>query len=101
MMASSSALSGTEQLRHNLTAVTEGPLLTDVLTAIDDAALKAQEMATLFLRRLGFGPADFRRTARINIPLGEGKRLLKKWSRSPRKGLGCRCLEALLDFTIF
>jgi hypothetical protein len=29
-------------LRHNLTAVTEGPLPTDVLTAIDDAALKAK-----------------------------------------------------------
>jgi aflatoxin B1 aldehyde reductase len=34
--------SSLEQLRHNLTAVTEGPLPTDVLTAIDDAALKAQ-----------------------------------------------------------
>ena len=31
-----------EHLRHNLTAVPEGPLPTDVLTAIDDAALKAQ-----------------------------------------------------------
>jgi len=31
-----------EQLRHNLTAVTEGPLPTDVLAVIDDAALKAQ-----------------------------------------------------------
>jgi aflatoxin B1 aldehyde reductase len=29
------------QLRHNLTAVTEGPLPTGVLTSIDDAALKA------------------------------------------------------------
>src|SRR5229473_6259682 len=34
--------SSLEQLRHNLTAVTEGPLPTDVLTAIDDAALKAR-----------------------------------------------------------
>jgi aflatoxin B1 aldehyde reductase len=34
--------SSLEQLRHNLTAVTEGPLPTDVVTAIDDAALKAQ-----------------------------------------------------------
>jgi len=34
--------SSLEHLRHNLTAVTEGPLPTDVLTAIDDAALKAQ-----------------------------------------------------------
>jgi aflatoxin B1 aldehyde reductase len=34
--------SSLEQLRHNLTAVTEGPLPTDVLTAIDEAALKAQ-----------------------------------------------------------
>ena len=34
--------SSLEQLRHNLTAVTEGPLPTDILTAIDDAALKAQ-----------------------------------------------------------
>ena len=33
--------SSLEHLRHNLTAVTEGPLRTDVLTAIDDAALKA------------------------------------------------------------
>src|SRR4030081_1214091 len=31
-----------EHLRHNLTAVTEGPLPTEVLAAIDDAALKAQ-----------------------------------------------------------
>jgi aflatoxin B1 aldehyde reductase len=30
------------QLRHNLTAVAKGPLPTDVLTAIDDSALKAQ-----------------------------------------------------------
>jgi aflatoxin B1 aldehyde reductase len=34
--------SSLEHLRHNLTAVTEGPLRTDILTAIDDAALKAQ-----------------------------------------------------------
>ena len=34
--------SSLKQLRHNLTAVTEGPLPTDVLTAIDDAAVKAQ-----------------------------------------------------------
>ena len=34
--------SSVEHLQHNLTAVTEGPLPTDVLTAIDDAALKAQ-----------------------------------------------------------
>jgi aflatoxin B1 aldehyde reductase len=34
--------SSLEHLRHNLTAVTEGPLPTDVLIAIDDAALKAQ-----------------------------------------------------------
>jgi hypothetical protein len=34
--------SSLEHLRHNLTAVTEGPLPTDVLTAIDAAALKAQ-----------------------------------------------------------
>jgi aflatoxin B1 aldehyde reductase len=34
--------SSLEHLRHNLTAVTEGPLPTDLLTAIDDAALKAQ-----------------------------------------------------------
>jgi aflatoxin B1 aldehyde reductase len=34
--------SSLEDLRHNLTAVTEGPLSNDVLTAIDDAALKAQ-----------------------------------------------------------
>ncbi len=34
--------SSLEQLRHNLAAVTEGPLPSDVLTAIDDAALKAQ-----------------------------------------------------------
>jgi aflatoxin B1 aldehyde reductase len=32
--------SSLEHLRHNLTAVTEGP--TGLLTAIDDAALKAQ-----------------------------------------------------------
>ena len=32
----------TEQVRHNLPAVTEGPLPTDILTAIDDAALKAR-----------------------------------------------------------
>jgi aflatoxin B1 aldehyde reductase len=31
-----------EHLRHNLTAVTEGPLPTEVLAVIDDAALKAQ-----------------------------------------------------------
>ena len=31
-----------EHLRHNLTAVIEGPLPTEVLAAIDDAALKAQ-----------------------------------------------------------
>ena len=49
--------SSLEHLRHNLTAVTEGPLPTEVLAAIDDAALKAQpEMATLFLGGLGFGP---------------------------------------------
>ena len=37
--------------------MTEGPLPTEVLAAIDDAALKAQpEMATLFLGGLGFGP---------------------------------------------
>ena len=34
--------SSLEHLRHNLTAVTEGPLPTEVLAAIDDAALKAQ-----------------------------------------------------------
>ena len=34
--------SSLEHLRHNLTAVTEGPLPTEVLVAIDDAALKAQ-----------------------------------------------------------
>jgi diketogulonate reductase-like aldo/keto reductase len=34
--------SSLEQLRHNLAAVTEGPLPTDVLTAIDDAVLKAR-----------------------------------------------------------
>jgi aflatoxin B1 aldehyde reductase len=34
--------SSLEHLRHNLTAVTEGPMPTEVLTAIDDAALKAQ-----------------------------------------------------------
>jgi hypothetical protein len=34
--------SSLEQLRHNLTAVTEGPLPTDVLTAIDHAAVQAQ-----------------------------------------------------------
>jgi aflatoxin B1 aldehyde reductase len=34
--------SSLEHLRHNLTAVTEGPLPTDVRIAIDDAALKAQ-----------------------------------------------------------
>jgi aflatoxin B1 aldehyde reductase len=34
--------SSLDHLRHNLSAVTEGPLPTDVLTAIDDAALKAQ-----------------------------------------------------------
>jgi aflatoxin B1 aldehyde reductase len=34
--------SSLEHLRHNLTAVTEGPLPMDVLTAIDEAALKAQ-----------------------------------------------------------
>jgi aflatoxin B1 aldehyde reductase len=34
--------SSVEHLRHNATAVTEGPLPTDVLTAIDDAALKAK-----------------------------------------------------------
>jgi aflatoxin B1 aldehyde reductase len=33
--------SSLEHLRHNLTAVTEGPLPTEVLAAIDDAALKA------------------------------------------------------------
>jgi len=34
--------SSLEHLRHNLTAVTEGPLPTEVLAAIDDATLKAQ-----------------------------------------------------------
>jgi aflatoxin B1 aldehyde reductase len=34
--------SSVAHLRQNLNAVTEGPLPTDVLTAIDDAALKAQ-----------------------------------------------------------
>jgi aflatoxin B1 aldehyde reductase len=34
--------SSLEHLRHNLTAVTEGPLPTDVLTAIDEASLRAQ-----------------------------------------------------------
>jgi len=34
--------SSLEHLRHNLTAVAEGPLPNDILTAIDDAALKAQ-----------------------------------------------------------
>jgi aflatoxin B1 aldehyde reductase len=34
--------SSLEHLRHNLTAVTEGPLPTEVLAAIDNAALKAQ-----------------------------------------------------------
>ena len=34
--------SSLEHLRHNLTALTEAPLPTDVLAAIDDAALKAQ-----------------------------------------------------------
>ena len=34
--------SSLEHLRHNLTAVTEGPLPTEVLAVIDDAALKAQ-----------------------------------------------------------
>src|SRR5258705_8397901 len=34
--------SSLEHLRHNLSAVTEGPLPTEVLAAIDDAALKAQ-----------------------------------------------------------
>src|SRR6202048_1420629 len=34
--------SSLEHLRHNLTAVTEAPLPTEVLAAIDDAALKAQ-----------------------------------------------------------
>jgi aflatoxin B1 aldehyde reductase len=34
--------SSLEDLRHNLTAVTGGPLPTDVLTTIDDAVLKAQ-----------------------------------------------------------
>jgi aflatoxin B1 aldehyde reductase len=33
--------SSVEHLRHNFTAMTEGPLPTDVLAAIDDAALKA------------------------------------------------------------
>jgi len=50
--------SSLEHLRHNLTAVTEGPLPTEVLAAIDDAASKGPaEMATLFLGGLGFGPA--------------------------------------------
>jgi aryl-alcohol dehydrogenase-like predicted oxidoreductase len=35
-------VSSLEHLRHNLTAVTEGPLPTEVLAAIDDAALRAQ-----------------------------------------------------------
>jgi aflatoxin B1 aldehyde reductase len=38
-----------DHLRHNLTAVTEGPLPTDVLAAIDEAALKTQpKMAPYF-----------------------------------------------------
>jgi aflatoxin B1 aldehyde reductase len=49
--------SSLEQLRHNLTAVTEGPLPTDVLTAIDDAALKAQpKWPPYFYGVEGFGP---------------------------------------------
>jgi hypothetical protein len=36
------APSSLEHLRHNLTAVTEGPLSAEVLAAIDDAALQAQ-----------------------------------------------------------
>ncbi len=34
--------SSLEHLRYNLTALTGGPLPTDVLTAIDGASLKAQ-----------------------------------------------------------
>ena len=49
--------SSLEHLRHNLTAVTEGQLPTEVLAAIDDAPLqRPAEMATLFLGGLGFGP---------------------------------------------
>ena len=34
--------SSVEHLRHNLAALTEGPLPTEVLAAIDEASLKAQ-----------------------------------------------------------
>ena len=34
--------SSLEHLRHNLTAVTEGPLPIDVLSAIDEASIRAQ-----------------------------------------------------------
>jgi aflatoxin B1 aldehyde reductase len=40
--------SSLEDLRHNLTAVTEVPLPTEVLAAIDDAALKAQPKKAYF-----------------------------------------------------
>jgi aflatoxin B1 aldehyde reductase len=49
--------SSVEHLRHNLTAMTEGPLPTDVLTAIDDAALKAKpKWAPYFFGNEVFGP---------------------------------------------
>jgi aflatoxin B1 aldehyde reductase len=48
--------SSLEHLRHNLAAVTEGPLPTEVLAAINDRSSKGPaEMATLFLGGLGFG----------------------------------------------
>jgi aflatoxin B1 aldehyde reductase len=49
--------SSLEHLRHNLTAVTEGPLPTEVLAAIDDAALKAQpKWPSYFFGNEVFGP---------------------------------------------
>ena len=56
--------SSLEHLRHNLTAVTEGPLPTEVLAAIDDAALKAQpKWPPYFFGNEVFGPE--RREARL------------------------------------
>jgi aflatoxin B1 aldehyde reductase len=46
-----------EHLRHNLKAVTEGPLPAQVLAAIDDAALKTQpKWPPYFFGNEVFGP---------------------------------------------
>jgi hypothetical protein len=43
-----------EHLRHNLTAVTEGPLPTEVLAAIDDAALRPNRSGRTISRGFRF-----------------------------------------------